>query len=225
MSDHETTSDMCAPFRADLAETALGVVSGRRRAEVLGHVTSCPSCNAELEGLMVVTDTLLQLGPVSDPPVGFELRLAQRLRGDVSRHVAHPRRRVGALLAAAAVMVALGIGVGAWATSGANPGSSHALPNITSANLSSRGHVLGEFLVSAGKPAWMFMTVDSGKWTGVVTCEVVLASGRVETVGQFTLAGGYGAWGAPLSSPAGQVRGARLVNADGTVFASARIPA
>jgi hypothetical protein len=54
---------------------------------------------------------------------------------------------------------------------------------------------------------------------------VILAGGKIETVGQFTLSAGYGAWGAPLTTSAGQVRGARLVDASGTVIASARIPA
>jgi len=225
MSNQPPVSATCEAFRIDLAETALGVVSGRRRAEVLGHVASCATCSAELEEFMVAADALMHFAPESDPPVGFELRLANRLRSEASRRSSSGWRRAGALVAAAAVTAALGVGVGAWATSGTNPGGVQAMTNITSANLSSRGHVLGEFLVSAGKPAWMYMTVDSGKWTGVVTCQVVLASGKIENVGQFTLEGGYGAWGAPLMTSAAQVRGARLISADGTVYASARIPA
>lgn len=225
MSSHVHDPKVCEAFHADLAETALGVVSGRRRSEVLRHVETCPTCSVELEELVIVADTLLPLAGESEPPVGFELRLAQRLQADASQRSPRRLRRTGVLLAAAAVTAALGFGIGALATSGSSAGPSEAMANITSASLSSRGHVVGEFLVSAGKPAWMFMTVDSGSWSGVVTCQVILTGGRVETVGQFTLSGGYGSWGAALTSAAGQVRGARLVGADGTVFASARIPA
>lgn len=225
MSSHVHDPKVCETFRIDLAETALGVASGRRRSEVLRHVETCPTCSVELEELVMVADTLLQLAGESEPPVGFELRLAQRLQADASQRSPRRLRRASVLLAAAAVTVALGFGIGALATSRGTVGPGQAMANITSASLSSRGHVVGEFLVSAGKPAWMFMTVDSGSWSGVVTCQVILKGGKVETVGKFTMSGGYGAWGAPLTATAGRVRGARLVGADGTVFASAQFPA
>ena len=225
MSSQANDPKVCDLFRDDLAETALGVASGRRRSEVLRHVESCPSCSLELEQLSIVADTMMELSGESEPPVGFELRLAQRLQSGVQRRPTRRARHVSVLLAAAAVAVALGIGIGALTSSGGRNTPNQAMTDITSANLSSGGHVLGEFLVSAGKPAWMYMTVDSGTWSGVVTCQVILAGGKIETVGQFTLSGGYGAWGAPLTTSAGQVRGARLVDASGTVIASARIPA
>ena len=225
MSKYFNDPEICEDFRADLAETALGVVSGRRRSEVLRHVESCPSCSMELEQLAIVADTIMQFAIETEPPVGFELRLAQRLQEGATRRSPKRARRVGVLLAAAAVMVALGFGIGALANVATGPGQGQTGANLTSASLRSHGRALGEFLVSAGKPAWMFMTIDSGKWSGVVTCQVILAGGEIETVGEFTLAGGYGSWGAPLTAPAGQVRGARLVAANGVVFASAHIPA
>jgi hypothetical protein len=69
------------------------------------------------------------------------------------------------------------------------------------------------------------MTIDGGAWSGTVTCEVTLAGGRVETIGVFRLSGGYGAWGAPLTSPAGTMRSARLIAPNGAVLASAQLSA
>jgi hypothetical protein len=69
----------------------------------------------------------------------------------------------------------------------------------------------------------MFMTINKGPWLGRVTCEITLAGGGVETVGTFNLSNGYGAWGAPLTSPAALVRSARLLARDGTVVATARL--
>lgn len=80
-------------------------------------------------------------------------------------------------------------------------------------------------MISAGKPAWMFMTIDAGAWSGKVTCQLTLAGGKIERIGVFKLSAGYGAWGAPLTSPAGRVRSAQLVTSNGTVLASAQLSA
>jgi hypothetical protein len=89
--------------------------------------------------------------------------------------------------------------------------------------LRSGGQVLGEVFVAAGSPSWMFMTIGGGGWHSTVTCQVILTGGRVETIGRFRLANGSGAWAAPLWAPAGQVLGARLLSANGTVVASGRL--
>jgi hypothetical protein len=224
MSGYVEGPRQCEALQDELAELALGLLSGRSRAELLDHVGSCPRCSAELERLSIVADTLLQLAPKSEPPLGFELRLAQRLQASASTHRPNRSRRLSALCAAAVVMVGLGFGLGALGThrsgdSQANP----AAANLTAANLTSHGQVLGEVMISTGRPAWMFMTVDADAWSGKVTCEVTLADGKVEVTGVFDLSGGYGAWGAPLTSPAGQVRSARLITAEGTVLASAKL--
>ena len=118
----------------------------------------------------------------------------------------------------------VGIGVGSFALSG--HGTTPPTPTqLASANLTANGRTLGEVLVAPGHPAWVFMTIDRGSASGVVWCELTLSGGRVETVGRFTLSGGYASWGAPVHAPAGQVRGARLVTANGTVVASATLPA
>jgi anti-sigma factor RsiW len=226
MTDPFDDAGTCEVFGDDLAELALGILSGRDRIAVLEHVESCERCSAELERLSLVADALLGLAPEIEPPVGFELRLAERLQSPAEFRLGHARRhrRAGVLAVAALVLAILGFGLGAViGPPGMNVRSPSAQANLTSAKLSSHGHVLGEVMVSSGTPAWMFMTVDAGAWSNKVTCEVTLTDGKVVTIGVFKLSNGYGAWGAPLPAPAREVRSARLVAPDGSVLASAQL--
>jgi anti-sigma factor RsiW len=220
MSGYVEGPSKCETVQDDLPELALGILSGRRRCEVLDHVGSCPHCSAELEQYSVVADALVQLAPPVEPPVGFELRLAERLRA-ATPHRPNRRRRAATLCAAAAVTVMLGVGLGALVTSGGGNGQGQPVTaTLTTANLTSHGHVLGEVMISGGRPAWMFMTIRGEAWPGTVRCDVTLVGGRVETVGVFQLSGEYGAWAAPLTSAAHPVRFVRLVASDGSVLAS-----
>jgi anti-sigma factor RsiW len=214
----------CDAFIDELAELALGILSGRDRVAVLEHVESCERCSAELERLSLVADGLLGLAPEVEPPVGFELRLAERLSSPAGPRRALPHRRAGILAIAAVVLAVLGFGLGAIVgPPGMNVRSPSAAANLTSANLSSHAQVLGEVTVSSGTPAWMFMTVDAGAWSSKVTCEVTLVGGKVVTIGVFKLSNGYGAWGAPLPAAAHDVSSARLVSPDGSILASAQL--
>jgi len=230
MSGYGEAPEECELIQDELAEFALGTLFGRRRSEVLQHIGSCPMCSATLNHLSTVADAMLQLAPRKDPPLGFELRLAERLQAmaPATSSVHRPRGfgRVSMLAAASVLIVVLGFSVGALATrQGGNRQAQSSSVVLASAHLTSQGHVVGLVMITAGRPAWMFMTVTTEGWTGGVTCQVTLAGGRVETVGVYRLSGGYGAWGAPLPSPAGGVRSARLLAPNGTVLASARLSA
>jgi len=206
----------------ELTEFALGILSGRRRVEVLRHVGSCVRCSAELERLSIVADTVLQLAPEMEPPLGFELRLAERLQKNTTVLRSKRLHRVRALSVAAVLTVVLGIGLGTLETSrGPSTRTWSTTASLTSAAFGSRGQVLGTVFISAGSPGWMVLTVDRGAWSGEVTCEVTFVGGKVETLGRFKLSNGYRTWGVPLTSSAGQVRNARLVAHGGTVIASA----
>ena len=224
MNDYIDDPKHCETIEDELTELALGILSGRPRSEVLRHVGSCGPCRAELDGLSIAVDTVLQLAPQMEPPLGFELRLAERLQTSTTARRSRRLRRVSVLSAVAVLAVVLGIGLGTLATSrGHNEKAWSTTANLTSAAIGSRGQVLGKVFVSAGSPGWMVMTIDRGAWSGEVTCEVTLVGGKVETVGRFKLSDGYGAWGVPLTSSAGEVRSARLVAPDGTVVATAHL--
>jgi hypothetical protein len=214
--------DRCEAIVGELPELALGTLTGRTRSEVLEHVDSCPRCRSELDELLLVADALQRLAPQMQPPLGFELRLAERLQGaGIVRR--RRSRRVGALTAAAIVAVVLAFGLGTLVASNTGNGSGHPTADLATATLTSHGHAIGELVISAGNPAWMLVTVQESGWQGTVTCEVTLAGGRVDTIGEFELSGEYGSWAAPLRSPAGQVRSAQLISSNGTVLASARL--
>jgi hypothetical protein len=215
----------CQLIADDLTELAFGTLSGRRRSEVLDHVGSCQPCHAELEQLSVVVEALQQLAPRMQPPLGFELRLAERLQATATPR---PRRfrRVGALSAVAVVVVMLAFGLGALVGPEAgNDKDQSAGTNLVTANFVSRGQVLGELQISAGSPAWMLVTIHDGGWQGTVTCDVTFSGGQVETIGKFKLSGEYGVWAAPLPSTAGQVRSAQLIASNGAIVASAQLGA
>ena len=95
MSD-DLRENGCDAYADDLAELALGVLTGRARAQALSHVDSCPRCAEDLEQLSRVADTVVQVAPEVEPPVGFEVRLFERMGvADVRRHGAGSDRPTG----------------------------------------------------------------------------------------------------------------------------------
>ena len=227
MSGHEETARDCDWVSDELAELALGTLSGRERAEVLSHVGTCPRCSAELQRLSAVSDMLLLLAPTAEPPVGFELRLAERLRaGGSPRRSTRRHRRAGALGAAAVMTALLGFTLGAVFHPGSdNSQTQSASGRVITADLTADGHPLGNVTISPGRPAWMFVTARDVAWVGTLRCTVTLADGKVDTVGNFRLSGGYGAWGTALAAGSGQVRTVRLIAPDGVILATARLSA
>lgn len=220
MSDYPGGLARCDAVRDDLPELALGVLSGRRRSEVLDHVGTCTGCNAELQQLSTVADALLQLTPQVDPPLGFELRVAARLQ-DAETHRRKHRWRTRSLCAAAAVLVIVGFALGAFVAPWNHNNARPAAAPVLTTDLTSGGRVLGQVSLSDSSPAWMFVTINGAASSGPVRCDVTLASGRVETVGVFSISGEYGGWGAPLAWPAHDVRSAQLVDSSGSVVADA----
>jgi hypothetical protein len=222
----------CVAVDADLAELALGTLAGRQRAVVLAHLEGCTRCSGEVEQLTDVADALLQVAPGAEPPVGFEVRLFDRLG------VREPRRfrfaglrNARVLLATAAVVVALALAFGGGWMAGPNAPAQHtaAAPStegqFAAANLVSGGQARGHVSTYAGNPAWMFMIIRDAGVTGTVTCQLILANGSVIRVGSFWLEHGYGAWSSPLSVGAGNVRGARVLGPSGQVLAGATFSA
>ena len=69
----------CEAYEDNWPELALGVLTGRERSQVLAHVESCPRCAEDLEVLSRTADTVLQAAPDMEPPLGFEVRLFDRM--------------------------------------------------------------------------------------------------------------------------------------------------
>jgi hypothetical protein len=225
------------------AELALGVLTGRERADALAHLEHCDACREMVRQLAMAGEELVELIPAVEPPAGFETRVMARIgiasgpshrraarRLSLPRWLTSPFRSPAGLiqprriLAAAAVTLAVvGAGLGGWGLGAATSSSPVASRSeLRSAALVSSTHkTVGEvFLYTKGEP-WMYMSVDVESGDGIVTCQLRGPDGSYRTIGSFQLLHGYGAWGSPALWGTGQVTGARLVSADGKVLASA----
>jgi hypothetical protein len=227
----ELNSMSCAEFYDSAAELALGVLTGRERAEALAHLDHCEACREHVRQLTATGEQMLGLLPTAEPPAGFETRVMDRLglTAPAPQPVRHRRRRPAwghgfsprRVLAAAAVVVALlGAALGGWGLHASTaPAASASLTSATMLAASDHNHV-GQVFVFNGQPRWMYMSVDLESGNGTVICQLVAADGHITTVGSFRLADGYGSWGSPAWTGDGSPAGARLVTADGKVLAT-----
>jgi hypothetical protein len=211
------------------AELALGVLTGRERAEALAHLVQCPACRENVRQLTTTGEELLELLPTIEPPAGFETRVMDRLGlTPASAQPAAPTRRPGRtrrLLTVAAVVGGIVVaGVGGWGLHAAT--SSPSTSPLSSAALLTASHQsAGTIYVYNGASRWLFMSVDLSSGNGTVVCQLISANGHVTTIGSFRLTHGYGSWGSPEPSAAGQPVTARLIRPDGTIVATATFPA
>jgi hypothetical protein len=224
-------SGPCEEMSGELGELALGMLAGRQRAAVLAHLESCTSCSAELDTLSTAADQLLHLAPTAEPPVGFEAGVFERLGPKQvrpgKRYWRAWRPKLVASFAAGAVVLALGLG--ALASLGPRSEGSELRPvagqagqaPIQQASLFSGRHAVGQVFIYAGNPTWLFMDMDDARWQGPLRCEVMVDHGPTIVLGRFWLSDGKGAWAARLNQPAGRLVEAQVVDASGSVLASA----
>ncbi|MFE3647451.1 zf-HC2 domain-containing protein [Streptomyces sp. NPDC059152] len=242
----------CQRLRETGAELALGVLSGRERAEAAAHLDHCADCREYVQQLALVGDGLLGLLPGSEPPVGFEARAARRLaqaqaardgretaRGFGARHAGF-RRGVRLRIASAVAVLALGFGFGGWALGTAIEdvvaGPAHTAPSTTGvlyAQLTGAGagqhRPAGDLYVRPGEQGWVFMSVDladaGNPYSGKVTCLLDRTDGTTVRLGTFDLRDGDGYWVVPASVSPSTLSGIRLTSADGHVLATAHFTA
>jgi hypothetical protein len=241
----------CGEFADVAAELALGVLTGRERAQAVTHLDECDSCREHVRQLSLTGEELLGLLPSREPPEGFETRVMARLgvtapdqdrpqpAGDGPAPAAtgspggnqsqkSPARWSRRMLAMAAVALAVvACGLGGWALRGATGsspgGGSTAQAPLREATLTSATHGNeGKVYLYDGNPRWLYMGVDTHDTSNkTVICQLETRGGRVITIGSFDLQGGYGAWGSPDPVAASDVTGARITSMDGTVLATA----
>ena len=217
----------CEQYSDELAELALGVLTGRERARVLAHVESCPRCADELELLSRVADTVVQAAPEMEPPLGFEVRLFERMGvTDVRprRRRLRPSRWVPAVVGVAAAALVLGLGLGLTSSSAptVTRGEGAQAAGETAA-LVENGETVGHVVTVGGDKPWMSMMLADSAVHGTVNCVVVTDDGVSHRVGTFVAHDGYGAWSAPLPVDPADVRTAEVVSPSGTVIATATL--
>ncbi|HWF16430.1 MAG TPA: zf-HC2 domain-containing protein [Acidimicrobiales bacterium] len=224
------TDDMnehgCTAHQDELAELALGVLTGRDRARVLAHVESCRRCAEELEHFSRAADAVVQVAPEIEPPMGFEVRLFERMGvADVRRrHRARPSRWVVGAFAAAAAVAALAVGLTLGLSSSPSPTlSASPARGVATANLVEHGAVVGRVATHGGAHPWMSMMLFDESVHGTVNCVVETSDGVSHRVGTFEAKAGYGAWIAPLHVNPQDIRSAEVVSPSGTVIATAAL--
>ena len=223
---------------ADLAvELALGVLTGRERAQAIAHLDRCDACRENVRQLTETGEGLLGLLPSSEPPAGFESRVMARLEATGQRRgrpgtgqqrpkLTVPKLTQRMLAAAAVVLAAAAAGLGGWglrgATSSPAAGNTRTAASLYSAPLTTASHLTaGTVYLYDGSPRWMYMSVKIGSVNGTVVCQLIQKDGHITTVGSFRLNGGYGYWASPDHVDPDNVKGARLTTTNGTVLATA----
>jgi len=223
----ESGAHGCPDCAADLPELALGVLTGRERARALSHVESCPRCTEELEQLSDAADDVLKVAPEVEPPLGFEVRLFERMGvTDVPRRTRRRARRwVPAALATAAAVAALVVGLSLALSSPTPPAQNAAGParQVSVATLLENGVSVGHVVTHEGAQPWMSMMLADSSARGTVDCVVVTKDGVKHWVGSFTAKNGYGAWLAPLHVDPQNLRTAQVVSPSRTVIATATL--
>lgn len=226
------TETTCDEFREFAPELALDILPGDERAVAVAHVERCAACSEYLGELTGVSDCLLTLAPAHEPSSGFETRVLERLRPTT---LAHRRRRTTLLTAAAAAVVVVAAGTGGVAAdmalrhsapSAAAPApSTPAIQHLRSGTFTIDGNNAGQIFLYHGSPPWVYMSVVTQQPYPVAICQLERKDGTFEPVGQVDLSREYAHWGGPVRMDTTSVTGARLVTADGTVIATAKLGA
>ncbi len=218
----------CQQCRELATELALDVLAGRERAGALAHLDRCISCRDTVSALTLTADRLVELVPDAAPPAGFEQRVMTAL-------AAPSRRAPRWAMPAAAVLLALALGVGGWILGRSNPdvpppqsdAQTDAKPGVRTvmfAPLTTGDRQVGQAYVYPGQPSWIYLSLDTDNDTinGAVRCELVRRDGSTVPIGTFPLAKGYGAWGAPAVIDPATIATARLINSTGHTLATAQ---
>ena len=187
----------CAEFADAAAELALGVQTGRERAQALAHLDQCEACRENVRQLTVTGEELVGLLPAIEPPAGFETRVMERLglgtpapspAPGPARQLS-PARRFGLklagwigggwtgrggvshprrILAAAAVAVAVIVaGLGGWGLHGTT--SPPTASALSSATLLTASHqTAGKIYFYDAGSRWLYMSVNIPSGSGAV---------------------------------------------------------
>jgi hypothetical protein len=129
------------------------------------------------------------------------------------------------------VLAIAGAGLGGWGLGLGTaarpapppPGVSQQEPLLSAVFRTASNQSVGQVFYFQGSPEWLYMAVALPSGDGMVTCQLVDATGKVTTVGSFRLKNGYGYWGSPDPGDRdpGLVREARLIAPNGTTLATA----
>ena len=230
----------CREVRAMASELALGVVSGRERADGVAHLAGCRACRQVVDDLAGTVDSLLLIGPQAEPSLGFETALAERLRAEVpaagrksSIRTRQPKgrlRRFGPWVAAAAALLlvaaAVALGVGS-VDGGSRAGTDQPRTAVMS---TPDGRTVGRVVLTdhpsavfIALPTWRL--VDEGGQGPGYRLRVRFSGDRTADLGPVELGQPHATWGTVTTFDARSVRSVTLVDEDGRPLCSATLRA
>ena len=201
-------------------ELALGIADGEERAEALRHLADCADCRRLLERLSEVSDELLTLAPVQEPPPRFEAGVLDRLEVAPRRR----RRRLArvALTRVAPPVVAAAIAALALVAVYHDDRDLAERYRETLERADGRYFQASELVDPAGaragtafgyegSPSWVMLIVDPGHREGISRAELVARDGERVPLAGFALDAASGSWGGTISTPLGEVAAIRLL--------------
>jgi hypothetical protein len=212
----------CEEMRELAAEIALGVADGEERAQALRHLSTCGECRRALEQLTQVSDELLMLAPIQEPPAGFESRVLEglsprrppsRLRRWLTPRWLAPR--LGPALAAAAVTAVALVAVyqddhrtaERYRDTLAQAGGRYFQAEPLADEKGTRGGVAFGY---EGSPSWLLVTVDPEHRGAVTRAELVTKDGRTIALRGLEL-DRKGSWGGAIPVNLYKVASIRLL--------------
>jgi hypothetical protein len=221
----------CEHTRELAAELALGIADGADRARALRHLAECAECRAAVEQLSAVTDELMLLAPVHEPPPGFESRVLAQLRPEpAAKRPGRRLRRVLVPIAAAGAAAALAAGIVLGATNDDRRLAAQYRATLAAANGSSfeaarlrdaGGARAGLVYAYRGRPSWIYVGLYPNRRPTGYRVQLVMTSGRRVPLPGFRLDPATGSGGQAVPVDVGDVAGVRLVGPD---VLTARLP-
>lgn len=208
--------ESCAAIEEMAAELAVGALSGAERGMALAHLETCARCRDLVDDLAGTADRLLLLAPVSEPPVGFESRVAARLGAEVTQRPSRRGHRVGRRWAAVAAAAALVAGLGGIALGSvvSDGGGGRDGAVRTAVARSERTGATCRAVVYGDRPAWLMVSLQGAR-KDIVGDYVVEAQAVGEAtpvaVGAIPLRDGHGALGVSVDVPARELKSIRVV--------------
>ncbi len=216
------SSSECKELDDQLEALALGQVSEPDRSRLHAHVAVCSSCRRRFDELLGLTDTLLALAPIHEPPPGFESRVLDSLSIPQARR--SPRSTVLLGMAAALLIVVAAVGAVAVDRRIGGEGISVARSGVI---VGASGFRVGGVQLVRGDQPYVLVAIDDPRpGSGPVTCHLQLADGRSVIVGSWSYADVRGGvWAAGLDDSSLAAVAMQIVDSGGTVVASASLHA
>ena len=215
--------ELCAEFEEHVEALAIGELAEPEASHLLTHAASCPSCQAHLDAVCGLVDSLLQLTPEVEPPPGFESSVLERLH--VGTRVRATRWRSFAVVAACVATLLGGIALGNTALGGADDSANTSAGTVTRSGTITApdGAALGSAQLVSGVQPFVLVTIDNPTNNGGdVWCKLLLANGQSVTVGSWGYDDVAGkVWAVGIDRALLAAVEMRIVAEDGTVLASA----